>query len=183
MRLAGGGEPTLHPDFPDLLSFLAEHGIILDNLTTNGTLLTDRVLAMLMKLRVSEIRVSLNYPTAETYAAGMGLPERFFGRVTEAIRRLDQARRAHPDFGRLMIRYVPQDSLVELKSLKYYLTSFRNVGILQEHAVNRILKDLVALLKPVSMTVEAEYRERGGIRGRATARYQNEHRDKDEARK
>ena len=74
-----------------------------------------------------------------------------------------------PDFGRLTVTYVPQDSLVELKSLKYYLTSFRNVGILQEHAVNRILNDLAALLKPVSMTVEAEYRERGGIRGRATA--------------
>jgi len=76
-----------------------------------------------------------------------------------------------PDFGSLTIRYVPRDSLVELKSLKYYLTSFRNVGILQEHAVNRILKDLVALVRPVSMMVEADYRERGGIRGRATARY------------
>ena len=76
-----------------------------------------------------------------------------------------------PDFARLSIRYVPQDSLVELKSLKYYLTSFRNVGILQEHAVNRILMDLVDLLKPASMTVEAEYRERGGIKGRAVTRY------------
>jgi 7-cyano-7-deazaguanine reductase len=77
-----------------------------------------------------------------------------------------------PDFARLVITYVPQDKLVELKSLKYYLTSFRNVGILQEHAVNRILNDLVALLKPVSMTVEAEYRERGGIWTKATANYQ-----------
>jgi len=76
-----------------------------------------------------------------------------------------------PDFGTLTITYVPQDKLVELKSLKYYLTSFRNVGILQEHAVNRILNDLVALLKPVSMTVEAEYRERGGIKGYAVARW------------
>ena len=79
-----------------------------------------------------------------------------------------------PDFGTLTITYVPQDKLVELKSLKYYLTSFRNVGILQEHAVNRILNDLVALLKPVSMTVEAEYRERGGIRGYAVAEWEGE---------
>jgi len=86
-----------------------------------------------------------------------------------------------PDFGRLVIRYVPQDSLVELKSLKYYLTSFRNVGILQEHAVNRILDDLVALLKPVSMTVEAEYRERGGIKSRATARYNRENKKQGDA--
>ena len=86
-----------------------------------------------------------------------------------------------PDFGRLTVRYAPQDSLVELKSFKYYLTSFRNVGILQEHVVNRILNDLVALLKPVSMAVEAEYRERGGIKGRAVARYPNENRGKDNA--
>ncbi len=76
-----------------------------------------------------------------------------------------------PDFARLVIRYVPNNLLVELKSLKYYLTSYRNVGILQEHAVNRILENLVQLLKPVSMVIEAEYRERGGLKTRATARY------------
>jgi 7-cyano-7-deazaguanine reductase len=76
-----------------------------------------------------------------------------------------------PDFAKLVIRYVPDAKLVELKSLKYYLTSFRNVGILQEHAVNRILKDLVPLLQPVSMAVEADFGERGGIRTKATARY------------
>jgi len=79
-----------------------------------------------------------------------------------------------PDFARLIIRYVPTCSLVELKSLKYYLTSYRNVGILQEHAVNRILEDLVRLLDPVSMVVEAEYKERGGIKTKAVARYQKE---------
>ena len=76
-----------------------------------------------------------------------------------------------PDFARLVIRYVPGRLLVELKSLKYYLTSFRNVGILQEHAVNRVLQDLAPLLRPVSMAVEAEYRERGGLKTRAAARY------------
>ncbi len=79
-----------------------------------------------------------------------------------------------PDFARLVVRYLPQHSLVELKSLKYYLTSYRNVGILQEHAVNRILQDLVQLLQPVSMLVEAEYRERGGIKTKATAKYERE---------
>jgi 7-cyano-7-deazaguanine reductase len=77
-----------------------------------------------------------------------------------------------PDFGKLTIHYVPGKNLIELKSLKYYLTSFRNVGIIQEHAVNRILKDLVKLVKPRSMTVEAEYKERGGIKGYATAKYE-----------
>jgi 7-cyano-7-deazaguanine reductase len=74
-----------------------------------------------------------------------------------------------PDFGTISITYLPKDKLIELKSLKYYLTSFRNVGIIQEHAVNRILNDLVKLIKPVSMTVEAEYKERGGIWTKATA--------------
>jgi 7-cyano-7-deazaguanine reductase len=77
-----------------------------------------------------------------------------------------------PDFARLVIRYVPDQSLVELKSLKYYLTSYRNVGILQEHAVNRILQDLVQLLAPLSMVVEADFKERGGLRTKAIARYE-----------
>ncbi len=77
-----------------------------------------------------------------------------------------------PDFARLVVRYLPHRSLVELKSLKYYLTSYRNVGILQEHAVNRILQDLVQLLEPVSMVVEAEYKERGGIKTKAIAKYE-----------
>ncbi len=76
-----------------------------------------------------------------------------------------------PDFANLVIKYRPDNSLVELKSLKYYLTSYRNVGILQEHAVNRILNDLVRLLAPISMTIEGEYRERGGIRTKAVASY------------
>ena len=82
-----------------------------------------------------------------------------------------------PDFARLVIHYTPGHSLVELKSLKYYLTSYRNVGILQEHAVNRILHDLVQLLEPVSMVVEADYKVRGGLRTRAVAKYDRESTD------
>ena len=76
-----------------------------------------------------------------------------------------------PDFGRLVITYQPRELLVELKSLKYYLTSFRNVGILQEHAVNRILEDLVRLLRPGSMVVEAWFNERGGLRTDVRAKH------------
>ena len=79
-----------------------------------------------------------------------------------------------PDFGHLEIRYVPREHLVELKSLKYYLTSYRNVGILQEHAVNRILHDLVQLVKPISMTVRADYRERGGLKTTAAVSYKTD---------
>ncbi len=76
-----------------------------------------------------------------------------------------------PDFARLIIHYIPDHSLMELKSLKYYLTSYRNVGILQEHTVNRILQDLGELVKPVSMVVEAEYKERGGLKSKVVAKY------------
>ena len=77
-----------------------------------------------------------------------------------------------PDFGTLTISYMPDESLIELKSLKYYLSSYRNVGIIQEHVVNRILNDLVNLVQPYSMLVEAEYRERGGITTNASAMYE-----------
>lgn len=79
-----------------------------------------------------------------------------------------------PDFGRLTIRYRPDRHLVELKSLKYYLLSYRNVGILQEHVVNRVLEDLVRLLEPRWMEVDALFNERGGLGTRATARYRIE---------
>lgn len=79
-----------------------------------------------------------------------------------------------PDFGTLTIRYVPRHKLVELKSLKYYLLSYRNVGILQEHVVNRVRDDLVELLQPVFLEVEAEFNARGGLATRASSSYRAE---------
>ena len=75
-----------------------------------------------------------------------------------------------PDFGRMAIRYVPNEWLVELRSLKYYLTSYRNVGTLQEHAVNRIVGDLAKLLSPPHrIEVEAWFNERGGLKTQVKA--------------
>jgi len=68
-----------------------------------------------------------------------------------------------PDFAEIKITYIPREKLVEMKSLKYYLTSYRNVGIYQEHATNRILKDLVNLLDPKWMRIEAIWNARGGL--------------------
>lgn len=76
-----------------------------------------------------------------------------------------------PDFGELRISYIPRETCVELKSLKYYLNSFRNVGIIQEDVVNRVLDDLVRLLNPVSMTVTGNFNPRGGLRTVVTAAY------------
>ena len=76
-----------------------------------------------------------------------------------------------PDFGTLTITYVPARSCIELKSLKYYLLSYRGVGILQEHAANRILKDLAAACQPLRMTLTLDYRVRGGLHATVTVRY------------
>jgi 7-cyano-7-deazaguanine reductase len=77
-----------------------------------------------------------------------------------------------PDYGTLDITYVPGQSVIELKSLKYYLMSYRDVGIVQEHAANRILNDLVGLCQPRSMKVTLDYRVRGGIHTAVTVQYQ-----------
>lgn len=68
-----------------------------------------------------------------------------------------------PDFGTMKIHYIPKKKLIELRSLKYYLLSYRSVGIYQENAVNRILNDLVRCCKPKWMQVVADYKIRGGI--------------------
>jgi 7-cyano-7-deazaguanine reductase len=68
-----------------------------------------------------------------------------------------------PDFATITIDYVPAQRLLELRSVKYYLLSYRNVGIYQEHLVNRVLEDLVAACKPKRMKVTADYKIRGGV--------------------
>ena len=68
-----------------------------------------------------------------------------------------------PDFATIRIRYVPAERCVELKSLKLYLWSFRDEGAFHEAVTNRILDDLLALLAPRRMTVEADFFVRGGI--------------------
>ncbi len=68
-----------------------------------------------------------------------------------------------PDTGELVITYVPSRSCIELKSLKYYLLSYRDVGIVQEHAANRILNDLVACCHPRRMKIALDYKIRGGL--------------------
>ena len=77
-----------------------------------------------------------------------------------------------PYYGTLCISYVPAHSCIELKSLKYYLLSYRDVGIVQEHAANRILQDLVALCQPRRMKVALDYRVRGGIHTAVSVEYQ-----------
>ncbi len=77
-----------------------------------------------------------------------------------------------PDMGSIIIKYRPNKTIVELKSLKYYLLQYRNVGIFYEHVVNRILDDLVSVLEPERMEVIGEFRARGSITSRVSAVYE-----------
>ncbi len=77
-----------------------------------------------------------------------------------------------PDNGCITIRYRPDQTIVELKSLKYYLLQYRNVGMFYEHVVNKILDDLVRVLSPLRMEVTGEFTPRGGISSLATAVYE-----------
>jgi 7-cyano-7-deazaguanine reductase len=77
-----------------------------------------------------------------------------------------------PDFGTLTFTYAPAAKCVELKSLKLYLQQFRNEGIFYEHATNRILDDLVAVVQPRRMTLVAAFTPRGGITTNVTVTYQ-----------
>ena len=77
-----------------------------------------------------------------------------------------------PDFATLEIEYVPDSRCVELKSLKYYLLQFRNVGMFYEHVSNRILDDLVLMLKPKKMEVTGQFTSRGGLTATVCSRYE-----------
>jgi 7-cyano-7-deazaguanine reductase len=76
-----------------------------------------------------------------------------------------------PDFATMVVRYVPDATCVELKSLKLYFGAFRDLGIFYEAVVNRVLDDLVAATAPRRMTVSGTFNVRGGIGSVVTASY------------
>jgi len=76
-----------------------------------------------------------------------------------------------PDFGTILLRYVPDRKVLELKSLKEYFLSYRNLGIFYENVVNRVLEDIVRACRPSSAVVRGEFNPRGGLRSVVEARY------------
>lgn len=78
-----------------------------------------------------------------------------------------------PDFAKISIEYIPDKKIVESKSLKLYLWSFRNEGVFHEHVTNIILDDLVAALGPRWCRVSAQFAVRGGIGIKVEAEYKN----------
>lgn len=79
-----------------------------------------------------------------------------------------------PDFADIKIIFIPNEKLIEMKSLKFYLTSYRNVGIYQEHVTNKILEDLVKVADPLYMRVEALWNARGGLGTEVVVEYRKE---------
>lgn len=77
-----------------------------------------------------------------------------------------------PDFGTIVIRYVPEARCIELRSFKFYLFTFRDRGIFYEDVVNVILEDIVEAIAPRRVTVIGEFNTRGGISATVTAGYQ-----------
>jgi len=76
-----------------------------------------------------------------------------------------------PDFGTITIHYLPHKFCLELKSLKYYILAYRNLGIFYENAVNRILNDIVKACRPKWAVVKGEFNTRGGMRTAIEAKY------------
>ena len=79
---------------------------------------------------------------------------------------------ALPDFGKIVLRYVPDKRCLELKSYKMYLLAYRDLGIFQENVVNRVLQDVVRAAKPVTATVIGDFAARGGLTTLVTASFQ-----------
>lgn len=79
-----------------------------------------------------------------------------------------------PDNGCIIIKYRPDQKIIELKSLKFYLLQYRNVGMFYEHVVNKILDDLVKVVNPLEIEVIGEFTPRGGISSKASAFYKKE---------
>ncbi|MFL6283392.1 MAG: preQ(1) synthase [Pyrinomonadaceae bacterium] len=79
-----------------------------------------------------------------------------------------------PDFATLRLEYVPNERCVELKSLKLYINSFREVKIFHEHVVNVILEDFVAACDPVEVQLEGDFNVRGNIKTTVRASYRKE---------
>ena len=83
-----------------------------------------------------------------------------------------------PDFATIRLEYVPHERCVELKSLKLYLNSFREVKIFHEHVINVILEDFVRACDPLSVALEGDFNIRGNIKTVVRATYEKQKSDK-----
>lgn len=80
-------------------------------------------------------------------------------------------RTGQPDFAVIKIKYVPDELCIELRSLKLYMFSYRNLGEFHEHVTNRILDDIVEACRPIRAEVIGDFNVRGGIKTIVRATY------------
>ena len=118
------------------------------------------------KLKTPEIEVWENQYADRNYTVHLEIPE--FTCICPKT--------GLPDFATLYVEYGPDKTCLELKSLKMYIISFRNVGIFHEHLTNRILDDIVKACKPHWAKVEAIMNPRGGITTKVVAEYKRRRR-------
>ena len=120
-----------------------------------------------LKKRVKSLRLKYKaYPQKELLIAMPNpYPDREYEEemVTSELTCLCPLNPGQPDYATLTIKYVPDKQIIELKSLKFYLASYRIVEIFYEEATNRILEDLINAVKPRRMEILAEWNIRGGI--------------------
>jgi len=120
-----------------------------------------------IKKRVGELK--LEYKTHPQKELLIAIPNPYPDReyeeemVTSEFTTLCPLNPGQPDYATLNIKYVPYKHILELKSLKFYLTSYRMVEMFFEEATNRILDDLVEAVQPRRMEIVAEWNIRGGI--------------------
>src|ERR1051325_4509544 len=79
-----------------------------------------------------------------------------------------------PDFATIRLQYVPNERCIELKSLKLYINSFREVKVFHEHVINMILEDFVSACDPLSVEIEGDFNVRGNIKTTVSANYQRQ---------
>lgn len=128
-----------------------------------------------VKKKVS--RLKLEYKTRPQKELLIAIPNPYPDReyeeemVTGEFTSLCPLNPGQPDYATLTIKYVPDKHIIELKSLKFYLTSYRMVEMFYEEATNRILDDLVKAVKPRRMEIVADWNIRGGIGTKISVSY------------
>jgi len=113
------------------------------------------------KLKVPKIEVWINQYPDKIYTINLDIPE--FTCICPKT--------GLPDFANLKIDYIPQKYCAELKSLKYYMNFYRNIGIFHEHVINKVMEDFVAACRPRWVKITGEFNPRGGIKTTVTREY------------
>jgi 7-cyano-7-deazaguanine reductase len=86
-----------------------------------------------------------------------------------------------PDFAIIKLKYVPRERCIELKSLKLYINSFREIKVFHEHVVNIILEDFVKACDPLRVEIEGDFHVRGNIKTVVRASYPRSENEKSES--